>query len=91
MQADDTKVSADLKSKKNMEQVTGIFIDAKNSTLPMLQNFKRKEGLTEVPINEKTSASSTHEDLLELQERITKEILNSKLKESEMMELKVRY
>lgn len=37
-----------------------------------------------------TESRINPDDLLELQERITKEILNSKLKETEMLELQVR-
>ncbi|KAH8248476.1 hypothetical protein KR038_001318, partial [Drosophila bunnanda] len=74
MQADDAKVPETFK------------IKIKESEKNIQQTQKNK--LTEFLVNGNNSGSSAHNDLLELQQRITKEILNSKLKESEMLELK---
>ncbi|XP_041632440.1 protein Wnt-5 isoform X2 [Drosophila kikkawai] len=74
MQADDTKISEDFN------------IEIKKSEKDLQQTQSNK--LKDIPLKNNSKSSSTHQDLLELQQRITKEIFNSKLKESEMLELK---
>lgn len=59
-------------------------LNPSSSPLPPTQDFVNEDGDGRGPhINP--------DDLIELQERITKEILNSKLKEKEMLELQVSF
>lgn len=102
MLADDSKDVGQFDSKithralANQNGTDPLLSDADNTTKKK-DNESLNQPSTPPPVtpdifNEEDNGREPHinpDDLIELQERITKEILNSKLKEKEMLELQV--
>lgn len=104
MLADDSKAVGQFDSKTNHRALANQ--NETDSHLSEAHNMTKKEHneslnpssspkpATQDIVNEDGDGREPHinpDDLIELQERITKEILNSKLKEKEMLELQVSF
>lgn len=100
MLADDSKAVGQFDSKTSHRQNE---TDSHSSEAHNMTKKEHNESLNPSPspkpdtqdiVNEDGDGREPHinpDDLIELQERITKEILNSKLKEKEMLELQVSF
>ncbi|KAH8373056.1 hypothetical protein KR009_011195, partial [Drosophila setifemur] len=102
IQSDEVKAleANNMESKKHEQDLkltTEIILDLKNKTQselkPIRKNLNNENSqllnvnISELSRQEKHAGSRIHNDFLELQQRITKEILNSKLKGRALLEL----